>query len=186
MRGKPAALFLLIGSSLLAGCARAPADRAMTPSRAPGDPMRALDTWVGVWKGSGWVMREDGARAEFTRVERVEPKVAGAVLLLEGEGAVAGDTSEARVARQGLAIVHYDDRAGSYRWSGHDAARGATDAELKPVEGGFEWTMHSEDLAASIRFTILVDDHRWREVGEVTTDGRSWNTFMEANLERQE
>jgi hypothetical protein len=188
MPGRLVILLLLIASAPLAGCVHAAADRAMTENHAPTRPeaMRALDSWIGVWKGSGWVIREDGTRAQFTRVERIERKVAGTVLLLEGEGVTESNTNEAAIANQGLVMIHYDDGTRTYRWNGHDASRGATEAELKLIEGGVEWTVRNQDRTAAIRFTIRLNGPRWHEVGEVTKDGKAWKTFMEANLQRQE
>src|SRR5262249_48902853 len=59
-----------------------------------------------------------------------------------------------------------------------DATRGATDAEIQLVDGGFAWSF------ATVRFTILLDGTSWREVGEASADGKSWTKFMQTELVR--
>jgi len=137
--------------------------------------------WVGSWKGSGWSIDATGKRTEFKLSETVTPKVGGTVLLLEGRGTAADDS--ARVTHDGAVLLYYDERASVYRWNGHEIRSGVLDAELRLEDGGLEWSLPAGG-GATVRFTILVDQIRWREFGEVSTDVNTWVRFMEMELER--
>src|SRR5205085_5299483 len=103
----------------------------------------------------------------------------------EGRGTVKGAGGEEVVTHDGLALVSYDDKAGRYRWQGHDLPWGAIDAEAKLVDGGFAWEFKVPERGATVRFTIRLDEKRWHEVGELSVDGKAWAPFMEMTLERQ-
>jgi hypothetical protein len=51
------------------------------------------------------------------------------------------------------------------------------------IPGGFWWQIPAG--AATVRFTIRLDDHEWREWGEVRSEGSEWSRFMEVTLRRQ-
>ena len=36
-----------------------------------------------------------------------------------------------------------------------------------------------------IRFTLEVKENKWKEIGEVSLDGKTWRKFMEMNLTKQ-
>jgi hypothetical protein len=57
--------------------------------------------------------------------------------------------------------------------------------EPKLIDGGLEWGFRSAERGVTVRFTIQFDEKRWHEVGEVSTDGKTWNKFLEMTLERQ-
>ena len=42
-----------------------------------------------------------------------------------------------------------------------------------------------EESGVTIRFTVKFDERRWHEIGEASTDGKTWNKFLEMTLERQ-
>jgi hypothetical protein len=143
--------------------------------------MQPFALWVGKWEGSGWSIDAAGKRTEFKLSETVTPKVGGTVLLLEGHGTAADDS--ARITHDGAVFLYYDERASVYRWNGHDIGSGALDAEPRLKDRGLEWTLPAGG-GATIRFTILFDATRWHEVGEVSMDGASWDTFMDVQLLR--
>ncbi|MBI1850635.1 MAG: hypothetical protein HYR85_09860 [Planctomycetes bacterium] len=182
MRRKTLVPLLLSALGLLAGSPVLGQDP--TPHAAQLEAMKKLDLWVGEWKGAGWASFGGGPRVEFNLVERVERKVGGTVLFVEGRGTTKAGKE---VAHDGIALVYFDDKAQRYQWHGHDLPWGTIDAEVKLVDGGFEWALspHVGDGGATVRFTIRFDENRWREVGEISADGKSWNTFMEMTLERQ-
>ena len=174
---------LLSALSLLAGSLAF--GQAPTPPLAQIEAMKKLDLWVGDWKGSGWSSSGGDQRIEFDLVEKVERKVGGTVLLVEGRGTTKTDNGEEVVTHDGLALVYFDDKAGRYHWNGHDLPWGAIDAEPKLLDGGFEWRIQIDERGATVRFTIRFDEKRWYEVGEASMDGKTWNPFMEMTLERQ-
>lgn len=141
-------------------------------------PMRPFDLWVGRWKGSGWSVSAAGTRTEFTLEERVQRKVGGTVLLVDGRGTTADGT----VTHDGLVVLSYDAKSRAYRWQGHEIGRDPINVEVKPIDGGLTWSLPAG--GATVRFTIRFDATRWQETGEVSTDGATWNRFMEMTLKR--
>ena len=84
-----------------------------------------------------------------------------------------------RLAREKVAF------AKRYRWEAHDLRGQAITVEPKLIDGGLEWGFRSGERGPTVRFTIKFDEKRWHEVGEVSTDGKTWNKFLEMTLERQ-
>src|SRR5262249_36066660 len=60
--------------------------QAPTPPAAQLEAMKRFDLWVGEWKGSGWVSSGAGQRHEISMDEKVQRRVGGTVLLVEGRG----------------------------------------------------------------------------------------------------
>ena len=174
-----------IGLLLLLTALRAP---AAPPADVPGTAstaaqvaaLKKVDIWVGSWKGSGW-SSQGGTRAEFDIVETVTRKAGGTVLMAEGQSVRRSDHA---ITHDGLALFYFDDRAGRYHWREHDAPWGALDADAKLIDGGLEWSFAAPG-GATIRFTLTFDAQRWHESGEMSSDGKTWNKFMEMTLERQ-
>jgi hypothetical protein len=171
------ALFLLAASPVFS--------QAPTPPAARLEAMKKLDLWVGEWKGSGWRSSGGDGRQEFRIDEKVQRRLGGTLLLVEGKGTSKTDTGQEVVTHEALALLYYDDKAGRYHWNSHDAGGGARDAEAKLVEGGLEWGFRLEERGVTVRFTIRFDEKRWHEVGETSVDGKTWNKFLEMTLERQ-
>jgi hypothetical protein len=101
--------------------------------------MKRLDLWVGEWKGSGWVSAGAGQRHEISMDEKVQRRVGGTVLLVEGRGTRKTDDGGVVVTHEALALLYYDDRAGRYHWNAYDLRGASIDVEPKLVDGGFEW-----------------------------------------------
>ena len=167
-----AALSLHVSAALAQGTA---------PAASRIAAMHRFDGWVGLWAGSGWSIDATGKRSEFTREERVQRKLDGAVLYVEGRGVTKG--SEAPM--EGIVLVSWDEKGGHYRWHGHDSAMGSMDAEPRFVDGGFQWAITVGPSSTIVRFAITLDATHWNEVGEVSADGKSWSRFMEMHLIRQ-
>lgn len=166
---------------LLGAAASSPGQSAITTA-ARVEAMKKLDLWVGEWKGSGWNSMGQGERTEFTITEKVQRRVGGSVLLVEGRSVGKADGA---VIHDGLALVYYDDKTKCYHWHGHDVPWGAMDAEVKLVDEGFEWSLPVKERKATVRFTIKFDQKQWHEVGDVSVDGKTWRKFMEMTLKRQ-
>jgi hypothetical protein len=159
--------------------------QAPTPPAAQLEAMKKFDLWVGEWKGSGWDSPGGDRRHEFRINEKVQRKLGGTVLLVEGRGTSRTDKGQEVVTHESVTLLYYDDKAGRYHWHAHDLRGGTIDAEPKLVDGGFEWGFRLEERGVTIRFTIRFDEKRWHEVGEMSADGKNWNKFLEMTLERQ-
>jgi len=173
----------LLCAALLLAAPRIPCQTPATASQL--EAMRKLDLWVGDWTGSGWSMSASGKRTEFSLTETVRRTVGGTVLLVEGHGTTTASTGQETVTHDGVALISYDAKSGRYHWSGHDLASGATNTEPVLVDGGLTWSIKADERGTVVRFTIRFDATYWRETGEVTADGKNWNTFMEMKLARR-
>ena len=120
------ALFLLAASPVFS--------QAPTPPAAQLEAMKKFDLWVGEWKGSGWDSRGGDRRHEFRINEKVQRKLGGTVLLVEGRGTRKTDRGEVVVTHEALALLYYDDKAGRYHWNAHDL-RGGGDGRGAEVVG---------------------------------------------------
>jgi hypothetical protein len=160
--------------------------QARTPPPAQVEAMQKLAVWVGDWKGSGWASTGPGQRHEFTITEKVQPKIGGSILLIEGLGKRKNMTGAGEVVvHDALAVLSYDEKTKHYRWRAHDIRGQALDVEPQVIDGGLQWRFRDGQGGVSIRFTIRIDEKRWHEVGEVTRDGKTWQKFLEMNLDRQ-
>ena len=148
------------------------------------DAMEKLKPWVGSWKGTGWAFNETGQRFDFALTETVQSKVAGTVLLLDGKGLRKNDKGEDITSHDGLVIISYDEKTKRYLWQGHDVGRDAVSTELKITAGAMQWSLPIEKTT-TIRFTIKIENNRWHEIGEFSSDGKNWTRFMEVTLVRQ-
>jgi hypothetical protein len=178
-------------TSALLSCAAALLAGPHVPGQIPAPPaaqveaMKKLDTWVGEWKGSGWAVLGRGQRSEFTIVEKVQRKVGGSVLLVEGRGTKKADDGAEVVVHEALAMVSYDDKAKRYHWQAHDLRGQSLDVEPKLLDDGVEWGFRNDEHNVTVRFTIRIGEKRWHEVGEASVDGKTWEKFLEMTLERQ-
>jgi hypothetical protein len=155
-----------------------------SPSATQVAAMKRFDLFVGEWRGAGWSTAATGKRVEFNLVETVARKTDGTVLLIEGRGTGKDRDGTETVTHDGLSLLYYDEKTGRYRWNGHEVSSGTVDAEAKPLDGGLEWTLHTDARGAAVRFTIKFDEVQWHEVGEASADGRTWSKFMEMTLAR--
>lgn len=160
----------------------APCLAQTTPAARPGLPP-LLRQWAGTWQGTGWLMTAAAERVEFDLTESVSEKAGATVLLLEGHGTRTDSAGRGRPTHDGISLI-FRDAAGHYRWHGHEATTGLVDTELALLASGVQWSIHPSGGAVTVRFTIMLDADVWREFGEVSTDGRAWNRFMEMTLHR--
>lgn len=178
-------------SALLLGLlAMSPQDSRPAPGAARATPsgevaaLAPLDLWVGAWSGSGWTQFPGAPRVEFELSERVQRRVGGSVLLVEGRGTTRDAQGGRTVTHDGLVLVYFDERTGRYHWHGHDVGRDPIDVEPQVRERALEWSLVAADGKTTLRFTIELDEREWREVGELSADGERWTQFMALTLRR--
>lgn len=144
--------------------------------------MKPLEPLVGEWTGTGWSMNQTGQRTEFELTEKVDRRVSGTALLIEGHGHAKGQPGV--TTHDGLSVLYYDEKTAHYRWNGHEASSGTVDVDVKLIDGGFEWALGAPRNSI-VRFQIRFDAKEWNEVGEASADGRTWNRFMEMKLTKR-
>jgi len=146
------------------------------------EAMAALPDFEGRWKGEGWIRRGPQEPRPFLSEEIVEARLDGQILLIEGIHHSKEDSSQKVL--HAFAVLSYDPETDTYRFRSHTAEGRGGDFTGRVEDGAFVWG--HEVPAGQIRYTIRIEEDRWQEVGEISTDGESWNPFFEMKLERVE
>ena len=158
---------------------------AQSPASPQLQEMKRLDFLIGEWKGEGWTEYVPGQRRASPITERVQSKLGGMILLVEGLGTKKDPgTQEEVVTHSALGIIAYDPSAKLYRLRSYLVDGRSTDAEASFVEGGFQWRFKAPQ-GTNIRYTIkLTEKGEWFEKGEMSPDGQNWRQFHEMTLQK--
>lgn len=176
---------LVVVLALAAGTALA--QPSTTPAARPPDVAAQREAiarvaWlVGDWEGAGWVDLPEGRQA-FRQTEKVEARLGGALLVIEGHGYAGAPEA---LAFNALGLLSHDDRTGRYAFRSFTRGYYAeAAAEVRP-DGALVWTMAPPGM--TIRYTLSQPGPgQWREIGERSTDGgASWRQFFEMQLTRK-
>ena len=81
---------------------------------------------AGDWEGEGWVMAGPNARHEFRGTEKVESRLGGQVLLIEGRH--FSKAAPDQKVHDAIALISWDPTRKLYRFQGHVVGRPPTDA----------------------------------------------------------
>jgi Protein of unknown function (DUF1579) len=154
---------------------------AQAPTTTQQEEMKKMSSLVGNWKGEGWMVTPDGKRITFKQTERIQSKLGGLAILIEGEGKNIEDD---RTFFQSLAIINYDEKNKRYRFISQTNLGTYAESEAKLIEGGIEWGLRIPEVGR-IRYTIKLNDKGdWFEIGEYSSDEKSWQKFLEMTLKR--
>jgi hypothetical protein len=170
-------------------CAFALAAAAPSISQAPPAPDLArhraeiakLDWLVGEWEGEGWSQRGP-ERMRATIVERIERRLDGLALLVEGEGRDATDPSQ--VVHLALGVLSFDEAAGALRLASWTAEGRSVVAEAEATATGFVWSFATPG-GGRVRYTVTRGENEWSEVGEFSRDGATWMQIHAMTLRRR-
>lgn len=133
-----------------------------------------LSFLVGDWKGTGWMMIQDGTRHSFDQYEKIQLKLDGTALLIEGTGYADG-----KLIHDALAIVTYNKETYHFDFSSFlfSGKQGKFKAEL--IDDKLHWYP-----AEFIRYIIYLNEKgQWYETGEMKR-GNDWIQFMEMTLDK--
>jgi hypothetical protein len=173
--------------SLLALSLVAAAGLSATPATAQfGDPapliaaqkqaMAPLAMMDGVWRGQAWTILQNGQKHEITQTERIGPLLDGAVKVMEGRGYEA----DGKTSFNAVAILSYDPGAKTFTLNSHALGRSGN-FPLTPTADGYVWTTPAGPNAI-VRYTAVIKDGKWREIGEYVMEGQPPRQFFEMNL----
>lgn len=185
-------LFLLLAPSILSATSPVGADageagrgqgeEATGPAQEIHQAMAALPELEGRWKGEGWIRRGPGEPHAFSSEEIVGSRLDGQILLVEGIHRSQDDPS--RQVFHAFAVLSYDPEDDTYRFRTHTAEGRGGDFQGRVEDGAFVWG--HEGPQRQIRYTLRIEGDTWHEVGEVSSDGETWNQFFEMTVERVE
>lgn len=141
------------------------------------EAMAKLAYMDGVWRGPGWTILPSGEKLNFTQTERVGPFLDGAVKVIEGRGY----DGSGKVGFNAFGTVSYDPAKKGYTL--HSYAEGRVgDFVLTPTDEGCVWEIPAGPM--TIRFTAVIKNGTWREVGDRIMPGKEPVRFLEMNLKR--
>lgn len=170
----------IIGLLLLSAATIASAQGRPDPAALLGaqrEAMKAFAAMDGVWRGPAATTLPSGEKHELTQTERVGPFLDGAIKIVEGRGYEA----DGKVAFNAFGIISFDTRSGKYKMTSH-AMGNAGEFEIKPTADGFVWEIPAGP--AIIRYTAIIKDGTWREIGERVVGDQKPAQFFEMNLKR--
>lgn len=141
------------------------------------EAMKKLSMLDGMWRGPAWTLTPTG-RHELTQTERAGPFLGGSVRMIEGRGY----EKDGRVSFNALAVISFDPRTKTYRMQSN--AQGFSGGfEIRPTGDGFTWETPAGP-GATMRYTAMVRNGTWREIGERVVAGRPPVRVFEMNLRR--
>lgn len=137
-------------------------------------PLAFMD---GVWRGPAWTILPSGEKHIITQTERIGPFLDGSVKVIEGRGY----EPDGKVSFNAFGTISYNPATRAYTL--HSYAQGyVSDFTIKLTADGFVWEIPAG--AMTIRYTAVVKDGAWREVGDRIMPGKEPVRFFEMNLKR--
>jgi hypothetical protein len=175
-RLKAFALLLMIAAMALTAVGQGRSDPA-TVIAAQREAMSRLSIMDGVWRGPAWTILPSGEKHSITQTERIGPFLDGSVKVIEGRGY----DPDGKVTFNAFGTISYNPATRAYTL--HSYAQGNVgDFVLTPTADGYVWELPAG--AMTIRYTAVIKDGAWREVGDRIMPGKEPVHFFEMNLKR--
>jgi hypothetical protein len=141
------------------------------------EAMAPLAYMDGVWRGPAWTILPSGEKHNITQTERIGPFLDGSVKVIEGRGYDAGG----KITFNAFGTISYDP--GKKTFTLHSHAMGYVgDFALTPTSDGYTWEIPTGPT--TIRYTAVIKDGTWKEVGDRIAPGKEPVRFFEMNLKR--
>jgi hypothetical protein len=138
----------------------------------------------GNWTGEGWVIGRDRVRRTFRQTERVEPRLNGQILTIEGTGT---ETGASQPSFRAFGVIHWDAANNRYVLRSWLDGRSYEAAGELTSESQFRWSV-APGPNTQLRYTI--DGRtagRWHEIGEISLDGgASFTRIFEMTLTKSQ
>jgi hypothetical protein len=145
--------------------------------KAQREAMAPLAFMDGVWRGPAWTILPSGEKHNITQTERIGPFLDGAVKVTEGRGY----NPDGSVGFNAFGTISYNPATRVYTL--HSYAQGNVgDFALSRTADGYVWEIPAGPM--TIRYTAVVKDGTWREVGDRIVPGKDPVRFFEMNLKR--
>jgi len=169
------ALMMIVGVSRAAPAQERPSPAALIASQR--DAMTRLAYMDGVWKGPAWTILPSGEKHTFTQTERIGPFLDGSVKVVEGRGY----DPDRKVTFNAFGTISFNPATKVYTLHSH-AMGYVGDFALTLTPDGYTWDVPAGPM--TIRYTAVITDGTWREVGDRIMPGKDPVRFFEMNLKR--
>lgn len=140
--------------------------------------MQKLDSIIGEWEGDGWTQM-GAQRSKFRGFERVQKKIGGMALLVEGKFSDA----QGNTVHETLAVLSYDPKKSGYVFKTYLADGNTSETNFQIVPNGWRWELDTPQ--GKMRYTTEMTADTWLEIGEISPDGDKWTKFFEMKLNRK-
>ena len=141
------------------------------------EAMAPLAFMDGVWRGPAWTIVSSGEKHVITQTERIGPFLDGSVKVIEGRGYNADGT----VGFNAFGTISFNPATRVYTL--HSYAQGNVgDFALTRTADGYVWEIPAGPM--TIRYTAVIKDGAWLEVGDRVVPGKEPVRFFEMNLKR--
>ncbi|HEX8634155.1 MAG TPA: hypothetical protein VF703_08405 [Pyrinomonadaceae bacterium] len=141
------------------------------------EALQRLAFMDGVWRGTAWTVLPSGEKHTITQTERIGPFLDGSVKVIEGRGYNA----DGKVTFNAFGTISYNPATRAYTLRSY--AQGQVgDFPFTPTADGYVWELPMG--AMTVRYTAVVKDGAWREVGDRIAPGKEPVRFFEMNLKR--
>jgi hypothetical protein len=141
------------------------------------EAMAPLAFMDGVWRGPASITLPSGGKHTITQTERIGPFLDGSIKVIEGRGY----ETDGSVGFNAFGIISYDPVTRGYTLHSH--AQGQVgDFALKLTSDGYVWEIPAGP--ATIRYTAVIKNGAWHEVGDRIVPGQEPVRFFEMNLIR--
>jgi hypothetical protein len=161
---------------------------AQAPSNT-GEHKKKLEifaNWVGQWKGQGTIQRGPGNSSSSEVTEDIEMKLDGSLIVMEGIGKRLDEqTKSEKIVHHAFGVLSYDTKTAQYKFKTYLAEGLTADAWFNVVgENKYQWGFDVPQ--GKIRYTITIDPvaKTWQEVGEYSSDEKTWYKTFEMNLKK--
>ena len=150
---------------------------AATRIAAQKDALVTFAFMDGVWRGTARTLTPSGTRHTITQTERIGPFLDGTVKVIEGRGY----EPDGRVSFNALGILSWNPSTRAYSMRSY-AMGYAGDFPVRRTDDGFSWEIPAGP--ATIRYTAVVKDGTWTEVGNRVMPDKDPVRFFEMRLQR--
>lgn len=141
------------------------------------EAMVKLSFMDGVWRGAAWTILPSGDKHTITQTERIGPFLDGSVKVIEGRGY----DPDGKLAFNAFGTISYNPATRAYTM--HSYAQGNVgDFVLTPAADGYVWEIPAGPI--TIRYTAVIREGAWQEVGDRIMPGKEPIRFFEMNLKR--
>ena len=170
------ALLMALGVTLTALGQQGRQDPA-TLIAAQREAMVRLSFMDGTWRGPAWTVLPSGEKHTITQTERIGPFLDRSVKVIEGRGY----DPDGKVTFNAFGTISYNSATRVFTL--HSYAEGNVgDFVLTPAADGYVWEIPAGPM--TIRYTAVIKDGAWREVGDRIMPGKEPVRFFEMNLKR--
>ena len=141
------------------------------------EAMGKLSYMDGVWRGDAWTILQSGEKHAITQTERIGPFLDGSVKVIEGRGY----DPDGKLTFNAFGTISYNSATRAFTM--HSYAQGNVgDFVLTPSADGYVWEIPAGPMI--IRYTAVVKEGAWHEVGDRIMSGKDPVRFFEMNLKR--